>query len=183
MFRIYNALPPPLMNNMFKLRVENPYNLRRVFECSRPMAKSICMSRNGKYFILRTDSQKNKRKLKTQSIQKGRLKHGSLITAHVIYLKFTLTAQDFSIFSKTQHFFNDFLCRVFILLSDLCFLFYGNIIYENFSKTLNILSFIFFYIKFFMFYNFFNSISILLLFFIVNSVCSVTVNMKERINK
>ena len=41
MFRIYNALPPPLMNNMFKLRVENPYNLRRVFECSRPMAKSI----------------------------------------------------------------------------------------------------------------------------------------------
>ena len=30
MFRFYNVLPPPLMNQIFKLRVENSYNLRHV---------------------------------------------------------------------------------------------------------------------------------------------------------
>ena len=30
------------MNNIFKLRVENPYNLRQVSEFSRPMVKSVC---------------------------------------------------------------------------------------------------------------------------------------------
>ena len=37
MFRFYNGLSPPLMNNIFKLRVENPYNLRHVSEFSRPI--------------------------------------------------------------------------------------------------------------------------------------------------
>ena len=32
MFRFYNVLPPPLMNQIFKLRVENSYNLRHVSE-------------------------------------------------------------------------------------------------------------------------------------------------------
>ena len=41
MFGFYNGLPPPLMNNIFKLRVENPYNLRQVSEFSRPMVKSV----------------------------------------------------------------------------------------------------------------------------------------------
>ena len=41
MFRFYNGLPPPLMNNIFKLKVENSYNLRQVSEFSRPMVKSV----------------------------------------------------------------------------------------------------------------------------------------------
>ena len=32
----------PLMSNIFKLRVENSYNLRQVPEFSRPMVKSVC---------------------------------------------------------------------------------------------------------------------------------------------
>ena len=41
MFMFYNGLSPPLMNNIFKLRAENPYNLRHVSEFSRPMVKSV----------------------------------------------------------------------------------------------------------------------------------------------
>ena len=41
MFRFYNGLSPPLMNNIFKLKAENPYNLRHVSVFSRPMVKSV----------------------------------------------------------------------------------------------------------------------------------------------
>ena len=41
MFRFYNGLSPPLMSNMFKLKVEYSYNLRQVSEFSRPMVKSV----------------------------------------------------------------------------------------------------------------------------------------------
>ena len=41
MIRFYNGLSPPLMKNIFKLKVENPYNLRHVSEFSRPMVKSV----------------------------------------------------------------------------------------------------------------------------------------------
>ena len=43
MFRFYNrlSLSPPLINNMFKLKAENSYNLRQVSEFSRPMVKSV----------------------------------------------------------------------------------------------------------------------------------------------
>ena len=41
MFKFYNGLSPPLMNNIFKLREENPYNLRHVSEFSRPMINSV----------------------------------------------------------------------------------------------------------------------------------------------
>ena len=41
MFKFYNGLSPPLMNNTFKLREENPYNLRNVSEFSRPMINSV----------------------------------------------------------------------------------------------------------------------------------------------
>ena len=41
MFRFYNGLLSPLTNNIFKLRAENPYNLRQVYEFSRPVVKSI----------------------------------------------------------------------------------------------------------------------------------------------
>ena len=41
MFRFYNGLSPPLMNNIFKLKAESPYNLRQVSEFSRPMVKSV----------------------------------------------------------------------------------------------------------------------------------------------
>ena len=30
-FMFYNGLSPPLINDIFKLRAENPYNLRQVF--------------------------------------------------------------------------------------------------------------------------------------------------------
>ena len=41
MFRFYNGLSPPLMNNIFKLKAESPYNLRQVSEFSRPIVKSV----------------------------------------------------------------------------------------------------------------------------------------------
>ena len=41
MFRFYNGLSPLLMNNIFKLRAENPYNLKQVSEFSWPMVKSV----------------------------------------------------------------------------------------------------------------------------------------------
>ena len=41
MVRFYNGLSPPLMNNLFKLKAENPYNLKQVSEFSRPMVKSM----------------------------------------------------------------------------------------------------------------------------------------------
>ena len=41
MFRFYNGLSPSLINNIFKLKAENSYNLRRAFEFSRPMVKSV----------------------------------------------------------------------------------------------------------------------------------------------
>ena len=41
MFSFYNGLSPPLMNNIFKLKAENSYNLRQVSEFSRPMFKSV----------------------------------------------------------------------------------------------------------------------------------------------
>ena len=41
MFRFYNGLSRPLMNNIFKLQAENSYNLRQVSEFSRPMVKSV----------------------------------------------------------------------------------------------------------------------------------------------
>ena len=41
MFRLYTGLSSPLINNIFKLKAENPYNLRQVSEISRPMVKSV----------------------------------------------------------------------------------------------------------------------------------------------
>ena len=41
MFRLYHELPPPLMNNVFKLKAEKPYKLKHVFTFSRPMVKSL----------------------------------------------------------------------------------------------------------------------------------------------
>ena len=41
MFRFYDELSPPSMKNMFKLRAENPDNLRHVSKFSRPMFKSV----------------------------------------------------------------------------------------------------------------------------------------------
>ena len=41
MFRLYTGLSSPLINNIFKLKAENPYNLRQVSQFSRPMGKSV----------------------------------------------------------------------------------------------------------------------------------------------
>ena len=41
MFRFYYRLSPPLMNNIFKLRAENPNNLRHVSELSKPKVKHV----------------------------------------------------------------------------------------------------------------------------------------------
>ena len=40
MFRFCNGLSTPLINDKFKLRAENPYNLRHVSEFSRSTVKS-----------------------------------------------------------------------------------------------------------------------------------------------
>ena len=37
MLRFYNGLLPPSINNIFKLRTENPYNLRHISEFPRPV--------------------------------------------------------------------------------------------------------------------------------------------------
>ena len=41
MLRFYNGLSPPLMNNIFKLKAENSYNLRQASEFFRPMVKNV----------------------------------------------------------------------------------------------------------------------------------------------
>ena len=41
MFKFYNGLSPSLMNNIFKSKVENLYNLKHVSQFSRPMVKSV----------------------------------------------------------------------------------------------------------------------------------------------
>ena len=41
MFRFYNRLSSPLMNNIFKLRAKNPSNFRRVSEFSKQMVESV----------------------------------------------------------------------------------------------------------------------------------------------
>ena len=41
MFKSYKALSSPLMNIIFNLRTENPYNLRQVSKFSRPIVESV----------------------------------------------------------------------------------------------------------------------------------------------
>ena len=41
MFRFYNGLSPPLMNNIFKVRAKNSYNFRHFSQIYRPMVKSV----------------------------------------------------------------------------------------------------------------------------------------------
>ena len=41
MFRFYNGLSPPLMNNTFKVMAKDPYNLRYFFQIYRPIVKSV----------------------------------------------------------------------------------------------------------------------------------------------
>ena len=40
MFKSYKGLSPPIMDNVFKLRTENPYSLRQVSKFSRPIVKT-----------------------------------------------------------------------------------------------------------------------------------------------
>ena len=40
MFKSYKGLSSPIMDNVFKLRTENPYSLRQVSEFSRPIVKT-----------------------------------------------------------------------------------------------------------------------------------------------
>ena len=42
MFKSYKGLSPPTMDNVFKLRTENPHRLRQVSEFSRPIVKTVC---------------------------------------------------------------------------------------------------------------------------------------------
>ena len=41
MFRFYNGLSPPLMNNIFKVRAKNSDNFRHFSQIYRPMVKSV----------------------------------------------------------------------------------------------------------------------------------------------
>ena len=41
MFKFYKGLSPPIMDNVFRLRTDNPYNLRQASEFSRPIIKTV----------------------------------------------------------------------------------------------------------------------------------------------
>ena len=41
MFKSYKGLSPPIMDNVFKLKTENPYSLRQVSGFSRPVVKTV----------------------------------------------------------------------------------------------------------------------------------------------
>ena len=41
MFRFFNGLSPPLTNNIFKLMVANPCNVRQISEFSGPIVNSV----------------------------------------------------------------------------------------------------------------------------------------------
>ena len=41
MFKFYEGLSPPIMDNVFRLRTNNLYNLRQVSEFSRPIVKTV----------------------------------------------------------------------------------------------------------------------------------------------
>ena len=43
MFKFYKGLSPPIMDNVFRLRADNPYNLRQVSEFSRPIVKTMVL--------------------------------------------------------------------------------------------------------------------------------------------
>ena len=120
-FRYYNGLQPPLMNNIFKSRMENPYNLRHVSDFSRPMVKSVYRGTESISYL--------GPKLwgilpeKLQSIEdlenfEKEIKTWKPDNCQVGCAKFTLKAQDFTNFSKVQDFFKEFLCSIFVLLSD-----------------------------------------------------------------
>ena len=41
MFKFYKGVSPPIMDNVFRLRTDNPYNLRQASEFSRPIVKTV----------------------------------------------------------------------------------------------------------------------------------------------
>ena len=41
MFKLYNGLSTPIMDNIFKLKTEDPYNLRQVSKFSRLIVKTV----------------------------------------------------------------------------------------------------------------------------------------------
>ena len=86
MFKSYKGLSPPIMDNMFKLRTENPYSLRQVFEFSRPIAKTVyhgteSLSYLGpKIWDILPEKLRNRIIL---GVLKRKLKPGGLIIVHV----------------------------------------------------------------------------------------------------
>ena len=93
MFRFYNGLSLPLMNKIFKLRAENPYNLRHISVFSRPMVKSVYHGTECISFLVPKIWDMLPEKLKNiENLEhfKKELKHGNLIIAHVGCEKFTL---------------------------------------------------------------------------------------------
>ena len=95
MVRFYNRLSLPVMNNIFKLRVENPYNVRHVSEFSSGWFREYIMELKvfHKYFTKLWDISPEKLKnIENYRILKRTLKHGNLITARVGCAKNTLRA-------------------------------------------------------------------------------------------
>ena len=127
------------MNNILKSRTKNLYNLQYVSKFSRPIVKSTYHG--------------------TESISYLGPK---IWGVQLEILKNIQNLQHFEKEIKTWKYGNsscNILCRIFILLSKLCILFCSNIIYENFSKTQNILSLLLLYQKFFIQYIFLTSLS------------------------
>ena len=51
MFRFYNGLSPPSMNSIFKLRAENPCNLRQVSEFSSTTLKIVYHGTESSWYL------------------------------------------------------------------------------------------------------------------------------------
>ena len=122
------------MNNILKSRTKKLYNLQYVSKFSRPIVKSTYHG--------------------TESISYLGPK---IWGVQLEILKNIQNLQHFEKEIKTWKYGNSsckILCRIFILLSKWCILFCSNFIYENISKTQNILSLVFLYKKFYVQYIF-----------------------------
>ena len=122
------------MNNILKSRTKNLYTLQYVSKFSRPIVKSTYHG--------------------TESISYLGPK---IWGVQLEILKNIQNLQHFEKEIKTWKYGNsscNIVCRIFILLSKWCILFCSNFIYENISKTQNILSLVFLYKKFYVQYIF-----------------------------
>ena len=82
-----------IMNNIFKLKADNSYNLRQVSEFSRPMVKSVYHGTESISYLGPKIWDMLPEKLKSiDNLEQKEIKNGNLKIAHVGCVKFTLKA-------------------------------------------------------------------------------------------